>query len=141
MATTSLNNSANAGQVVIARRARQKEVIDHVSQSMSVIDVMVEPRFSNLSRPEGKMTTIPTPTSIPEAVGMIDDAMSYFESAEFNALPLETRLECFEQLIVISRTMKLRALTEYIRRRWDGTVTWSYERPMTGSTKASSPAS
>lgn len=84
------------------------------------------------------MSTIPTPTSIPEAQRMIDDAISYLETADFTAMPVEARLEYLDQFTAIARTVKARLLTEYIRRLWDGTVRWAYERPMTGSTKVRS---
>lgn len=83
------------------------------------------------------MSTIPTPSSIPEALRMVDDAISYFESAEFKALPVETRLETLDQFSAIARAFKARFLTEYIRRRWDRTVSRAYDRPMTGSLKVS----
>jgi hypothetical protein len=66
---------------------------------------------------------------------MIDDAISYSETPEFKALPLETRLEYFDRITAIARVMKAQALAEYVRRRWDGTVSRAYERPMTGSMK------
>jgi hypothetical protein len=83
------------------------------------------------------MSTIPAPTSISEATNMIDDVIAYSETPEFKALPIETRLEYFDQVTAIARVMKARALTEYVRRRWDGTVSRAYERPMTGSLKVS----
>ena len=83
------------------------------------------------------MNTIPAPASIPEALDMIDNAISYFESADFMALPAETRLKYLDQVTAITRAFRAQALTEYIRRRWDGTVSRAYERPMTGSTKGS----
>jgi hypothetical protein len=83
------------------------------------------------------MSTIATPASIPEALHMIDDAISYFETADFRAMPVETRLEHLNQVTAIARAFKARLLTEYIRRRWDGTVRGAYERPMTGSMKVS----
>ena len=64
------------------------------------------------------MRTIPTPTSITEALDMLDDGLTYFETADFMAMSVEARF-----------------LTEYIRRRWDGTVRWAYDQPMTGSPK------
>jgi hypothetical protein len=83
------------------------------------------------------MSSIPTPASIPEALDMIDNAMSYFDSPDFMALPAETRIKCLDQVTTIARAVKAQALTEYVRRRWDGTVRWAYERPMTGSMKVS----
>ena len=83
------------------------------------------------------MSSIPPPTSIPEALGMIDDAMSYFDSPDFMTLPAETRIKCLAQVAAIARAFKAQAMTEYIRRRWDGTVRWPYDRPMTGSAKGS----
>jgi hypothetical protein len=88
----------------------------------------------------GPMSTIPTPTSVPEALDLIDDAMTYFETADFMAMSVEARLEYLEaldQITAIARVFKAQAMTEYIRRRWDGTVRWAYERPMTGSLKVS----
>ena len=87
------------------------------------------------------MSTIPAPASILEALDMIEDATSYFETAEFKAVPVKTRLEYLEaldQVIATTRVLKAQLLTEYIRRRWDGTVNRAYERPITGSAKASS---
>jgi hypothetical protein len=81
------------------------------------------------------MSTTPTPTSIPEALHMIDDGISYFETADFRTMPVETRLEYLDQVTAITRVLKARLLTEYIRRRWDGTVRGTYDRPMTGSMK------
>ena len=66
---------------------------------------------------------------------MIDDAMSYFDSPDFMALPAETRIRCLDQVAAIARAFKAQALTEYIRRRWDGTVRWDYDRPVTGAAK------
>jgi hypothetical protein len=84
------------------------------------------------------MSTIATPTSVPEALDLIDDALTYFETADFMAMSVEARLEYLEaldQITAITRVFKAQAMTEYIRRRWDGTVRWAYERPMTGSLK------
>jgi hypothetical protein len=84
------------------------------------------------------MSTIPTPTSIPEALDLIDDAMTYFETADFMAMSAQARLEHLEaldQITAITRVFKAQAMTEYIRRLWDGTVRWAYERPITGSLK------
>jgi hypothetical protein len=78
-----------------------------------------------------------TPASIPEALDMIDKAISYSETPEFKALPVETRLGYFDQVAAIARVMKARTMTESIRRRWDGRVSRAYERPMTGSVKVS----
>jgi hypothetical protein len=83
------------------------------------------------------MSTIPTPTSMTEALHMIDDAISYFESADFSTMPVETRLDYLDQITAVTRVLKAGLLTEYIRRRWDGTVRGAYERPMTGSLKVS----
>ena len=86
------------------------------------------------------MCTIPTPTSIPEALDLIDDALTYFETADFMAMSVEARLEYLEaldQITAIARVFKAQAMTEYVRRRWDGTVRWTYDRPMTGSLKVS----
>jgi hypothetical protein len=86
------------------------------------------------------MSTIPTPTSVPEALDLIDDALTYFETADFMAMSVEARLEYLEaldQITAITRVFKAQAMTEYIRRKWDGTVRWAYERPMTGSIKVS----
>lgn len=84
------------------------------------------------------MRTIPTPTSITEALDMLDDGLTYFETADFMAMSVEARLEYLEalgQVTTVARAVKARFLTEYIRRSWDGTVRWAYDRPMTGSAK------
>jgi hypothetical protein len=84
------------------------------------------------------MSTIPDTASVTEALHMIDDAMSYFETADFRAMSVEARLEYLEALdrvTAISHAFRARLLTEYIRRLWDGTVTWPHDRPMTGSAK------
>jgi hypothetical protein len=83
------------------------------------------------------MSTIPTPASISEALDLIENGIGYWETAEFKALPVETRIEYFNEIATIARVLQARALTEYIRRRWDGTVRRAYERPMTGSMKVS----
>jgi len=83
------------------------------------------------------MSTIPAPASVPEAVAIIERAISYSESAEFMALPVETRIEYLARLTALARTFQARVLAEYIRRRWDGTVSRPYERPITGSLKVS----
>jgi hypothetical protein len=87
-----------------------------------------------------QMSTIPAPTSIPEALDLIEGAMTYFETADFMAMSVEARLdylEALDQITAVARIFKAQAMTEYIRRRWDGTVRWTYERPMTGSLKVS----
>jgi hypothetical protein len=81
------------------------------------------------------MSTTPSPASISEALDMIENGIGYWETAEFKALPVETRIEYFDQIAAIGRVLQARALAEYIRRRWDGTVRRAYERPMTGSMK------
>jgi hypothetical protein len=89
------------------------------------------------------MSTIPTPTSVPEALDLID-ALTYFETADFMAMSVEARLEYLEaldQTTAIARVFKAQAMTEYLRRRWDGTVRWAFERPMTGSLKVTFPLS
>jgi hypothetical protein len=89
------------------------------------------------------MSTIPTPTSVPEALDLID-ALTYFETADFMAMSVEARLEYLEaldQITAIARVFKAQAMTEYLRRRWDGTVRWAFERPMTGSLKVTFPLS
>ena len=89
------------------------------------------------------MSTIRTPTSAPEALDLID-ALTYFETADFMAMSVEARLEYLEaldQITAITRVFKAQAMTEYIRRRWDGTVRWAFERPMTGSLKVTFPLS
>ena len=86
------------------------------------------------------MDAIPAPTSIPEALDRIDHALTYFETADFMAMSAEARLEYLEaldQIAAITRVFKAQAMTEYIRRRWDGTVRWAYDRPMTGSLNVS----
>jgi hypothetical protein len=86
------------------------------------------------------MGTISAPTSIPEALDLIDRALTYFETADFMAMSVEARLEylaALDQSTAITRVFKAQAMTEYIRRRWDGTVRWAYDRPMTGSLKVS----
>jgi hypothetical protein len=44
------------------------------------------------------MSTIPTPASVPEALDTVDDAISYFETADFRAMPAEGRLEYLHAL-------------------------------------------
>ena len=102
------------------------------------------PFESHSKKVTGPMSTIPTPTSIPEALDLIDDALTYFETADFMAMSVEARLEYLEaldQITAITRVFKAQAMTEYIRRRWDGTVRWAFERPMTGSLKVTFPLS
>jgi hypothetical protein len=46
------------------------------------------------------------------------------------AMSVEARLEYLEalgQVTTVARAVKARFLTEYIRRRWDGTVRWAYD--------------
>jgi hypothetical protein len=104
----------------------------------------LSPFESHSKKVTGPMSTIPTPTSIPEALDLIDDALTYFETADFMAMSVEARLEYLEaldQITAITRVFKAQAMTEYIRRRWDGTVRWAFERPMTGSLKVTFPLS
>jgi len=75
------------------------------------------------------MSTIPARTST-LALSAADAVTTLLDSPEFSALPAETRVS-------IVRVLMARAMTEYIRRRWDGTVRWAYDRPMTGSLKVS----
>ena len=85
-----------------------------------------------------QMSITRTPAGIPEVLSAIEAVMNFSETAEFEALPVEARIKYFDQVAAVARVLKTQAMTEYIRRRWDGTVTWAYERPMTGSTNSSS---
>jgi hypothetical protein len=86
------------------------------------------------------MSVISTPTSVPEVLDLLDDVIDRFEPADFTAMSDEALLEYIEALdwvIAISSAVQVRLLAEYIRRRWDGTVRWAHDRPITGSLKVS----
>ena len=84
-----------------------------------------------------QMSITRTPAGIPEVLSAIEAVMNFSETAEFEALPVEERIKYFDQVAAVARVLKTQAMTEYIRRRWDGKVRWAYERPMTGSMKVS----
>jgi hypothetical protein len=84
------------------------------------------------------MSVISTPTSVPEVLDLLDDVIDRFGPADLTAMSDEALLEYIEALdwvIAISSVVQVRLLAEYIRRRWDGTVRWAYDRPITGSLK------
>ena len=84
------------------------------------------------------MSVISTPTSVPEVLDLLDDVIDRFGPADLTAMSDEALLEYIEALdwvIAISSVVRVRLLAAYIRRRWDGTVRWAYDRPITGSLK------
>jgi hypothetical protein len=84
------------------------------------------------------MSVISPPTSVPEVLDLLDDVIDRFGPADLTAMSDEALLEYIEALdwvIAISSVVQVRLLAEYIRRRWDGTVRWAYDRPITGSLK------
>jgi hypothetical protein len=84
------------------------------------------------------MSVISPPTSVPEVLDLLDDVIDRFGPADLTAMSDEALLEYIEALdwvIAISSVIQVRLLAEYIRRRWDGTVRWAYDRPITGSLK------